>query len=101
MPRTAKQPSPGPYTVEHQGDKNGWRGISIKDANGHFIANMVMQPGAENEMANAQFLASSAHMKEALEQIAARLGATGGPTKYEIADALAFARDAIKRAEGG
>lgn len=46
-------PSPGPWTVERWKGKDGSpNGISIKDANGLFIANMIQQPG-DNEYANA------------------------------------------------
>lgn len=45
--------SPMPWSVERT-NANGWRGISIKDANGLAIAYMVMQPAGDNEMANAK-----------------------------------------------
>ena len=55
-------PAPTPYRVERwRDDKTRQSGISIKDANGLFIANMVMQPGAENELATAQFLVRAAN----------------------------------------
>ena len=47
--------SPRPWSVERWKGKHGDAGISIKDANGVFIANMVFQ-AADNEMANARLL---------------------------------------------
>ena len=48
-------PSPGPWTIERTNDR-GWKGIGIKDANGLYIATMVMQPQADNEMTNAKLI---------------------------------------------
>ena len=50
--------SPTPWSIERT-NANGWKGISIKDANGHAIAYMVMQPGRDNEMANAKAIVAT------------------------------------------
>jgi hypothetical protein len=50
--------SPTPWAVERT-NANGWKGISIKDADGLFIAYMVMQPGGDNEMHNAKAIVAA------------------------------------------
>ena len=62
-PKPKRTPAPTPYCVERWRDeKTRQSGISIIDANGLYIANMVMQPGAENELATAHFLVRAANM---------------------------------------
>lgn len=55
-----------------ESDKGGWRGISVKDAAGGFIANLVMQL-AENEMANARLIAAAPELLAALKLVMAML----------------------------
>lgn len=47
--------SPTPWAIERT-NANGWKGVGIKDAEGLVIAYMVMQPGRDNEMANARLI---------------------------------------------
>lgn len=47
--------TPGPWTVERESDKGGWKGIAIK-AERAIVANVVMQL-TENELANAKVIA--------------------------------------------
>jgi hypothetical protein len=56
--------SPLPWSVERT-NANGWKGISIKDANGHAIAYMVMQPAGDNEMANAKAIINAVNAQPA------------------------------------
>ena len=61
-------PTPGPWTVDRWGDKEGSRGISIKDGDGLCIANMVGQlDDSEMKKAKLIVLAVNAHISRAEE----------------------------------
>lgn len=60
--------SPTPWSVERT-NANGWKGISIKDANGMAIAYMVMQPAGDNEMANAKAIIAAVNESSVGQQI--------------------------------
>src|SRR5690348_952637 len=62
-------PSTSPYPATRNRDGNGWLGIGIKDAEGLYIANMVMQPGRENELANARLLAMAPRLLSLLHTL--------------------------------
>lgn len=47
-----------PWSVART-NANGWKGISILDADGLAIAYMVMQPARDNEMANAKAIVAA------------------------------------------
>lgn len=51
-------PSLTPWVVVRT-NANGWKGISIHDANGMAVAYMVMQPAGDNEMANAKAIVAA------------------------------------------
>ena len=48
-------PNLRPWTVERIKGKGGYGGISIRDAEGLYVANMIFQL-RENEMANARLI---------------------------------------------
>lgn len=104
--------APGPWAVVRESDKGGRRGISVKDAAGGFITNLVMQL-AENEMANARLIAAAPELLAALKLVMAMLEdgrlvrdiSKDGRPDYSMA-MLALVRDlqtiqsAIFKAEG-
>jgi hypothetical protein len=51
--------SPTPWRVERVKMKDGYRRLSILDANGHAVANLVMRPDADNEMHNARAIVAA------------------------------------------
>ena len=96
--------SPAPWTVEST-DANGWKGLSIRAADGTFIANLVMQPGAENERVHANLIAVAPAMLAALKVLrndANRLcdRNLGGTYEADCRRAVAAAAAVIYRAEG-
>ena len=40
--------SPTPWRVEHQRHSDGWSILSIRDAEGHYIVNMIPHPGDDD-----------------------------------------------------
>lgn len=58
--------APTPWTVEST-NANGWKGLSIRAADGLFVANLVMQPGAENERENARLIVRAVNCHDDLQ----------------------------------
>lgn len=63
---TAAKHSPGPFRVM-RGQGESKRGLAIADGDGLVVANIVFQPGRDNERANASLFAAAPDMLEALE----------------------------------
>lgn len=85
--------SPAPWSVETT-DANGWKGLSIKDADGVWIANLVFQHG-DNERANARVMIAAPDLLEAARLALAYVSNSLGDAR-EIEAGL---RDAIAKAE--
>lgn len=85
--------SPGPWAVDRQNDKRtGWKGVSIKAADGTYVANMVMQI-RDNEMDNARLIAAAPDLLNALVEV----------SEHAISDSPAMwgrVSAAIKKAQG-
>ena len=67
---------PTPWTVEST-NAHGWKGLSIRAADGTYIANVVMQPGHENERAIADLLAAAPELLAACRLAILSLRASG------------------------
>lgn len=59
--------TPGPWTVERESDRGGWKGIAVK-AEHAVVANLVMQL-TENELANAKVIAAAPDLLAAVRAI--------------------------------
>lgn len=117
--RSTKKPpkthSPFPWKVVREADNAGWRSLCIADADGEIIANLVMQPGADNEAENAAAIASVGGLVAACNAAIAHIeelrdawmrGAIderdgqGGTRSNRNGDVERMLRDAIAKAEG-
>ena len=83
------------WTVSRTSDKNGFRGISICDERGHFVANMVMQP-RDNEADLAKFIVDAVNEKIARQDEDARYEAD---LSTHLADIQRRANEEIDRSE--
>lgn len=97
--------TPGPWVIAMQADpKAGWKGLSVESAAG-YVANLVMQPGGDNERANARLIAAAPDLLEILKTTAENVRSLGpcgalGPVFEPYAAWLTQIEAAIAKAEG-